>query len=1577
MDTTSATPRPALSDAKRALLEARLKGVAKPANNRLAITRRGGGPVQPMSWAQERLWFLDQMEPGSSFYNIPVASLVSAKLDVPTLERALEEIVRRHEAVRTVFRLIDGKPMQVVLPPHPMPIEVEDLRGPGGADAPEALIRRRTSEEGARAFDLANGPLFRAKLFRVSDADYALVLTMHHIVTDGWSMPIVTREMEELYEAFIEGKPSPLKDMEIQYTDYAAWQREYLTGATWQRQVDYWKGHLGGAPDLELPLDRPRPGVQTFNGGIYRFVYPQAIADGLRVIGTKEGASINMAMMAAFYVLLHKYSGQDDLVVGTLVGNRNHAEIESMVGYFVNSAAVRVRLDDDPTYREVLRRTRKAVLDADANQDLPFERLVDELAPTRDLSRNPVFQVMYFHHTFVRTHHHIENSAMKSRLNIRSLFAETGVSLVDTDKSKFDMTLATLEMDGGMPSMVEYNADLWDRATIARMMDHLRVLLERFIADPDARVSDVTLVDDAERARLLAAWNDTDRPYELVTPVSRLFEAHAANRPGATAVRAGGADVSYGEVNARANRLARRLRALGVGPGTHVGVCTARSPELIVSLLAVLKAGAAYVPADPAYPKDRIAFMLEDAACPVLLATHGVAGALPDFGGTTLWVDDDAAYAGEDASDLPETPAPHDLAYVLYTSGSTGVPKGVQVEHRSLLNLVHWAAEVYAVTPADRVTQVAGIGFDASGIEYWPCLAYGAALVVVDDDTRADPSRIVEFVAAERVTVCFLPTPLAEAALTLPWPGDIPLRALLVGGDRLRSHPRPGLPFQVYNNYGPTECTIVSSLAVVEPRESSPTAPTIGRPVANTQVYVLDANLRPTGTGIPGELCIGGDGLARGYLNRPELDAERFVHVSVDGGPPRRLYRTGDRGRWLPNGELEYLERLDQQVKIRGHRIELGEIEAALAKHPAVRDSVVDARADDRGDRKLVAYLVPAGGELPPATELRAFLKQTLPEYMVPAFFVSLPRLPLTPNGKVDRRALPAPVPEGGEGGDRFAGPRNEREETLTRIWSEVLNVPKVGIRDNFFELGGDSILSIQVIAKAAQEGLRITPKQIFQYQTVEELAPVAGTAAVVEAEQGPVTGEVPLTPVQRWFFAQEQADAHHFNLGGMLEAAEPLDAAALARAWAAVHAHHDTLRLRYARTADGGWTQTGAGVDTPVPFEVADLAALAPDAADEAERAAIARAQTSLDLAEGPLYRAVLFDRGPAAPARLLVVAHHLAVDAVSLGIVVQDLEQAYRQAAAGETPALRPKTTSFQRWAQKLVEHASSETARGEIPYWTDADRGVAHPIPTDHADGRNREGDAARVTVQLDAEATRALLTDVPGVYGTQANDVLLAALEMAFRGWTGDPSLLVDLEGHGREDLFETVDLSRTVGWFTSIYPVLLRAGDDADVGGTIKGVKEQLRAIPRRGVGYGILRWLGDDATRTALAEMPQPQVVFNYLGQADVAEPAAGSVFAGAPTDLGAARAPGAERTHLLAVDAVVSGGALVASFTYGTQVHERATVEALAEGFLAALRRIVDHCKDPTAGGFTPSDFPEAGLDQASLDAVLAQFGA
>ncbi|MDB4947764.1 MAG: hybrid non-ribosomal peptide synthase/polyketide synthase [Gemmatimonadetes bacterium] len=1587
MDTQNGTlPREGLSDAKRALLEKRLRGEGKPLAPRIAIKRVTSGSVHPMSYAQERLWFLDQMEPGSPFYNIPVASLVSAKVDIPTLQRALEEIVRRHESVRTVFRLIDGQPKQVVLPPHPMPIKVVDIRGPNGEDAGEDEIRRRTSEEGAIPFDLYHGPLFRATLLRVSEADYAQVLCMHHIVTDGWSMPIVTREMEQLYEAFVEGQPSPLGDLEIQYPDYSAWQREFLTGATLRKQVDHWKQHLSGAPVLEMPTDRPRPGVQRYNGGIYRFVYPGALVDGIRGLGRQLGASVNMVVMAGYNLMLHKYSGQDDIVVGTLVGNRNHAEVESMVGFLVNTAAIRTVFPHGVTFRELVLQARAAVLDADANQDLPFDFVVDALKVERDLSRNPVFQVMYFHHTFVKSHHHLEHSAMGSRLNVRSLFAENTVALVDTTKSKFDQTLATVEMEGGMPGMVEYNSDLWDRDTVARMIRHLRVLLERGLANPDAPVDELLSIADDEAVQI-AGWNDTARDYPREASVTRLFEDQARRTPDAPAAVFGGVTLSYAELNARANRLANHLRGLGVAPGSRVGLCAGHSTQMVVALAAILKAGAAVVPLDPEYPAERLAYMMRDTALSAVVTEQALRAGLPPTDAPVVLLDADWAKVEQaPADDLPDAAGPLDAAYVIFTSGSTGTPKGVQLHHRAVVRTAY-APGYVDVRPGDRLSQMANTAFDAAIFEVWGALLNGAACVGVPRELALSPQDFAREVKALGITHAFLTTQLFNALAREVPHAFSGLRYAMFGGEAadavaVRRVLAEGAPGALLNLYGPTESTVFATAYRVEHVPGDASTVPIGRAIGSTRAYVLDGRGQPVGVGIPGELYLGGDGVALGYLGQPELTSQRFLPDPFAAEPDARMYRTGDRVRWLAEGALEFLGRFDDQVKVRGFRIELGEIEAALDAHPGVKQSTVAARADGPGEKRLVAYVVPAGAEAPTAAELRAHLKERLPDYMVPAFVVTLDVLPLTPNGKVDRRALPAPevaasVDAGGPAGE----PRTETERRLTELWAEVLGVPHVGVHDNFFELGGDSILSIQIIARAGEAGLRITPKQMFMHQTIAELAPLVGTAAAVEAEQEPVEGEVPLTAVQHWFFEQQLPEPGHFSLAFAYETRDGLDPALLERAAAAVVRHHDALRMRYEQR-DGAWVQTCDAPSADVPFTFVDLSAVSEDTLEAEFQARCTEAHRSLNLARGPAVRFVLFRLPAGRRGRLLVTAHHLVADAVSMALVTQDLERAYTQLAGGGEPALPRKTTSFRQWARRVAEHVRTGGVAAEAAYWTAEGSRAVSALPRDRSGGGNTEATAGRIVSALDEADTRALLYDVPPVYTTQINDVLLTALTLAFARWTGDGSLRIDLEGHGREDLFETVDLSRTAGWFTAVYPVTLALEEPGDLGRSLKGVKEQLRGVPHKGIGYGMLRYLAADAaTAEALRTAPAAEVSFNYLGQLDAGHAVAAEdlpqpLLVPAEVETGVARSPLGPRPHLLGVDALVSGGRLYATWTYPTELYEESTAVRLAEGFMAAVRDLIAHCRDPQAGGFTPSDFSMAGLDQDALDALLSQLG-
>jgi amino acid adenylation domain-containing protein/non-ribosomal peptide synthase protein (TIGR01720 family) len=1402
----------------------------------------------------------------------------------------------------------------------------------------------------------------------VSDADYALLVNVHHIVTDGWSMPIVMREMDELYEAYRRGLPYPLKELEVQYPDYSAWQREFLTGDTLRQQVDYWRNHLEGAPTLELPTDRPRPPVQSYRGSIYRFVWPAALTDRIRALAVETGSSLNMVIMAGFYLMLHQYSGQDDVVVGTLLGNRNRAETEPLVGFFVNSAPIRARLRGDMPFRELVRQVRTAVLDADAHQDLPFDKMLDELKVERDPARNALFQVMYFHHTFVKDVHHKEDSEFASELNSRALFQETGVTLVDTNATKFDLTFATLEMhDGILANMCEYSSDLWDEASMARMMEHTRVLLDRACVRADAPLSAFSMVSDAERARLLA-WGTNERGMDVHSTLVAELDARAAERPDAIAVEFANARWTYAELRARAEAVARRLAALGVRPGDRVGIATEASAQMVAAIAGILRAGAAVVPLDPEYPADRLAFMVQDSGARFVLVS--AEGAAADFGGARA-----IAIGRDDEAHAPfAAPAvrPDDVAYVIYTSGSTGTPKAMLTTHGALVRTL-LDTEYAGIGADDRVMQGAGLSFDGAILEVWGALVNGATLVGIDRDVLLSTPELAAALRARGITTAFLTSQLfSRHAREMP---DIfrGLRAVLFGGEAadpaavracLESGAAPG---RLVNGYGPSETTVFSNVHVMDSFPADAHTVPIGRPIEATRLYVLDARGELCGTGVPGELFVGGGRLAAGYLDRGALTAARFVPDPF-AGAGARMYRTGDRVRWTEGGVLEFLGRLDAQVKVRGFRIEPGEVEAALRAHAAVRDCMVVAR-EDGGERRLVAYVVGDGVD---AIDFRAHLKQRLPDYMVPSAFVALESIPLTPNGKVDRRKLPAPDAAAAQPADSYAEPRTRTERVLAQLWAEALRLERVGIHDNFFALGGDSILSIQIIARAAQAGVRVLPKQMFVHQTIAELAPLATDAGPSEAEQGLVTGDVPLTPVQRWFFAQQNPEPHWFNLALLFEAPQRLDADALQRAADALLAHHDALRMRFTRTA-GGWAQTIAEPHA-ASVESIDLSSTDGPARDAAFAEHAERIQRGLDLEQGPLVRFALFSMGDH-PQRLLIAAHHLVVDAVSWQFVAADLESAYRQAARGESVALPPKTTSFKAWAERLADHARSDAARAEAAFWTAQAAAGDAPLPVDREGGSNTEGEADYVVAALEEAETRALLTDVPPVYGTQINDVLLAGLARAFGRWTGEAALWVDVEGHGREELFEGMDLSRTAGWFTAIHPLRLDVPEEP--GAALKAAKEQLRAVPARGVGFGLLRWMGDDATRHALAALPVPRVSFNYLGQMDgAAGPAGDALLVPADGELGTLRSPSNPRTHLLSIDAAVMSGRLHVNWTYAPAVHDRATIERLAAGYLDALRELVAHCRDPQAGGYTPSDFALAGLDQEGLDALLGQLG-
>ena len=1511
----------------------------------------------PLSSAQERLWFLNQLEGSSATYNIPAALRITGNLVINALDKALSEIVSRHEVLRTSFRTVNGTPTQVIHPDSTININVVDLQQHPEAER-ETVLQQQVQEEATTPFDLEVAPLIRCKLWQLDTSECVLALTMHHIVSDGWSMGILIQELSRLYQAFAAEEPSPLPELAIQYADFTLWQRQWLTGEVLETQLNYWKEALEGAPELlQLPTDRSRPHVQSYRGSTEGFSLTTELTQKLQQLSRNLGSTLFMTLQAALATLLYRYSGQNDILIGSPIANRNRHEIESLIGFFVNTLVLRTRFEDNPSFSELLRQVRENTLIAYEHQDVPFEQVVSALQPQRSLSHSPLFQVMFV----------LQNAPMGT-LDL------PGVSLSELNQqstiAKFDLTLSMTETDMGLVGTWEYNTDLFDRSTIKRMATHFNNLLSAIVENPQQVVGELPLLSAQERHQLLVEWNDTASAYPTDKCIHQLVEKQVEKTPDAIAVVFEKEQLTYCQLNQRANQLAHHLQNLGVGPEVLVGICVERSVQMVVGLLGILKAGGAYVPLDPNYPPERLSYMLADAGVEVLLTQQSLLESLPQNQARVVCLDSDwGAIEQYGGVNLEVGVTSDNLAYVIYTSGSTGQPKGVAIEHHSPVALCHWAKQTFTTSQLSGVLAATSICFDLSVFELFVTLSVGGQVILAQnalDITNLDtvapitlintvPSAIAELLRVEGIP---------PQVQTVNLAGE-PIQNQIV--QQLYEHQT--IEF-VYNLYGPSEDTTYSTKAKLV--KGATEAPSIGRPIANTQVYLLDSHLQPVPIGVPGELYIGGDGLARGYLKRRELTSEKFIHNPFCNSNSERLYKTGDLARYLPDGNIEFLGRIDNQVKIRGFRIELGEIESVLSSHSQIQQTVVIATEDIPGHKRLVAYVVSENQSLG-TNQLREFLKQKLPDYMVPSVFVTLDILPLTPNGKVDRKSLPKPEGEITRV-EEYVAPRTEIEQTLTKIWQELLLKDQVSIHDNFFEIGGDSILSIQVVSRAKNSGIQITPQQLFLHQTIAELASIAKTTVSINAQQGLVTGVAPLTPIQKWFFGQNKQEPHHYNQSVLLEIPNHLDPELIETAIGKLLQHHDALRLRFPDGASEEQQQNHS-LDHNVPFSVVDLSST-PQAEQAVTLSKIATDyQSSLNLEDGPIMQVVRFNLGQDRSARLLIIIHHLAVDGVSWRILLSDLATIYQQLTEQQPIKLSAKTTAFIDWAQKLNNYAQSEILLKELDYWLNQPWSKATPLPNDygHSQPENTVGSAASVSGEFSVEETTALLGSVNQAYNTQINDILLSGLVLSLAQWTGNSTVLIDLEGHGREELFSDVDLSRTVGWFTSVFPVLLQLPSLNQPAEVIKSIKEQLRGIPNRGIGYGLLRYLCQDTTvNQQLQTIPTAEISFNYLGQFDQVQSQTGWKFASESTGFNQSKKQ--TRDHLLEISGLVVDGKLQINWTYSSNVHNRATVEKLADNYHKALRSIIEHCQLEEAFGYTPSDFPLAQLNQVELDELLAR---
>ena len=1276
----------------------------------------------PLSFAQQRLWFLDQLAPQQATYNMPLGMRIKGQLRVLALEQALSEIVRRHESLRTSFPELEGAAQQQIAAPGPFSLPVIDLRDLAG-DEQQAQVERLAREEAERAFDLASGPLLRVKLLQLASDEQVVLLTMHHIISDGWSMGVLVKEVGTLYSFYSGGAVSPLAELGVQYADYAVWQREWLQGETLEQQVNYWREQLAGAPPvLELPTDRRRAEVRSQRGEQQSVVLSAELTRELQKLSRAQGVTLFMTLLASWQLLLSRYARQEQVVVGTPIAGRQQLQTEELIGFFVNTLVLHTDLSGDPSFGELLERVREVALAAYAHQDVPFEKLVEELQPERSLSHTPLFQVMF-----------VLQNTRREDLEVAGLSFEP--LSADTQTALFDMSLSLEERGGLLGGRLEYNADLFESSTIEHLLTHFQRLLESIVSDPAQRISELQLLTPAEERQLLVEWNETQADYPREHCVHELFEEQVTRTPDAVALIYEDDQLSYAEVNCRANQLAHYLRSLGVGPESLVGILMERSVEMVVALLGVLKAGAAYVPLDPDYPRERLAFILEDTRSPVLLTQEKLRSDLPAHA-EVVCLDTDWKNIEQQPSGNPvNIVTAKNLAYLIYTSGSTGKPKAVMIEHGSVANLAAAlnAAVYQAVHAPLRVGLNAVMVFDAS-VKQLVQLLNGHCLAIVPEEVRQDAGELLRYVTMRRIDVLdCTPTQLKFMQLTGAGrnAGKTP-PYMLVGGEALdealwqtlSNHPETAF----YNVYGPTECTVD---AAISPVNGSLPKPTIGRPVTNVQMYLLDQHLHPAPVGVPGELCISGVGLARGYLNQADATAEKFIPNPFSSEPGARLYKTGDLSRYFADGNIDLVGRLDNQVKVRGFRIELGEIEIALTQHEAVRDCTVIVREDVEGDERLVAYVVRGSEQGVSAGELRGYLKERLPEYMIPGAYVELEQLPLTPNGKVDRRALPAPGERALASGDEFLGPRTPLEEVMCGIWMQVLRVERVSIRANFFELGGHSLLATQVIARVRQVcKVELALRALFEAPTVAGLSERVAAAqlrgqgvAVPELRRAAREGELPLSFAQQrlWFLEQLAPQQATYNMPMGVRIKGQLREAALAQAVSEIVRRHESLRTSFPELEGAAQQQIGAPGKVSLPL--VDLSGLAGREQQAAvERLAREEAQRAFDLASGPLLRVWLLQLGRAEYVVLLTM-HHIISDGWSMGVLVREVSALYAAYSAGEVSPLAELGLQYVDYAVWQREWLQGETLAAQVDYWREQLAG-APPVlelPTDRRRGR----------------------------------------------------------------------------------------------------------------------------------------------------------------------------------------------------------------------------------------------------------------
>lgn len=1526
----------------------------------------------PLTPFQSDIWVTSQLgDEASRAFNESIVLELQGMLEVKAMNKAIREVVNRHEALRTTFSP-DGNHQRV----HPL-VKMDTVF----FDFSQCTIGERQTkveqwltETAEQTFDLVQGPLLRVYIAKLEEKRHLLVLILHHIITDGVSNGVLLQEISVIYAAECEGTAYQLPQP-VQFREYIEWYLRQQDTPKYTAAARYWSEQFARPiPVLDLPTDYLRPPIPTYAGALQSLTIDTLLTKQLKTLSIQQHCSLFIMLLAGFNVLLHRLSNQDEIVITIPVGGQPLMGANNLIGLCLTMLPLRSQASGDLTFLNYVAHIKKIFFEMHEHQAYPLNKLLKKMsAGLHPVGRSPV-----------PVGFNLDRSSRE--FEIGDLRAELIMPFAHT--AKFDINWNITQTDSDLLVQCEYDIDLFDAVTIQRILRHYKELLTEIVAQPDQRIDELSLLIQADREQLQTKWNDTRIHYSQANCIHELFEDQAERTPDSIALVFENQKLTYGELNRRANQLAHYLQKQGVRPEERVGICLERSAEMVIGILAVLKAGGAYVPLDPSYPQARLAFLVRDAQLKVLVAQEKFLKIPLESDAKAVYIDSDSEMIAEEKGENPISDVLADnLAYVIYTSGSTGNPKGVGVSHYNVARLLQATEECFDFSSSDVWTLFHSYAFDFSVWELWGALAYGGRILVIPHWMSQTPEAFYALIRAERVTILNqTPSAFRQFAYvdgeTMPeQQGKLALRWVIFGGEALNlstlkswySRQKEQAP-QLVNMYGITETTIHVTYRLLRVQDVQ-TAPEsmIGAPIRDLQVYILDQRWQPVPVGIPGELYVGGAGLARGYLNQARLTAERFVPNPFSDKPGERLYRTGDLARYSPDGNIIFLGRCDQQVKLRGYRIELGEIEAVLTAHPDVRE-VVATIQEEVDDKQLVAYVVSKLEPAPTANQLRDYLSAKLPEYMVPAHFVLLDALPLTPNGKLDYQALPQ-LDRTSAAVTDYVAPLTMLEKQLSVIWSEILGIEPIGIHDNLIELGGDSITAIHIVSRARQIGIKFPARTLFTHPTIAELVTVIGSNSSTLHEQTVVTGTVPLTPIQHWLFGQDLQNPHYFNQSFLFEVKQRLDPRIVEKSWHYILSHHDALRLRFLQNG-AGWQQINIGLDTNTTFfHTFDLSKAPLNAQQNIIEDISGNLQSSLNFEE-TLIRVALMDLGDNQPQRLLIIIHHLVVDFVSWRILLEDLQTAYEYVRLGEDIQLPHKTTSFKGWSEQLKKYAQLEKTEQTLKYWFTAPYEQILPLPVDYPENRdmNVRSSSNVVSVSLNSEMTKILIQEIPAAYQTQVYVALLAALVQAFAKWTGKSLLLIDLEGHGREEIGENIDVSRTVGWFTSIYPVLLDIRESQEHGDGLSLIQEQLRRVPEGGITYAIVRHLSNNAQIVEqLGALPQAEVVFNYWGQVDQGL-SENATFGIASEAIGPTQDPHGKRCYLLEIDGSIINNQLHMNWTYSQALHNKTTIEHLAQEFIDSLMLLITHCHSHEEDRYKASDFPGVNLSQNELNAFIAK---